>query len=128
MHTVEVWPHLDKINVNQINSQLLKNLPAKKWASQTSKLEVWELSFLRHLNWHCDLLSNFLPGQVMTNWLVTKGMPYTGWLTSRILDNWQAECVTDLIIEWLACGLSGWVVKPWRWSMDEGVMMLNSKC
>ena len=128
MHTVEVWPHLDKINVNQINSQLLKNLPAKKWASQTSKLEVWELSFLRHLNWHCDLLSNFPPGQVMTNWLITKGMPYTGWLTSRTLDNWQAECVTDLIIEWLACGLSGWVVKPWRWSMDEGVMMLNSKC
>ena len=45
MHMVEVWPHLDKINVNQINSQLLKNLPAKQWASQTSKLEVWQLSF-----------------------------------------------------------------------------------
>ena len=93
-----------------------------------SDIQAWGMGVKFSQTFKLDLLSNFPPGQVMTNWLVTKGMPYTGWLTSRILDNWQAECVTDLIIEWLACGLSGWVVKPWRWSMDEGVMMLNSKC
>ena len=43
---IQVWPYFNRVHFEKkINSQLLKNLPAKQWASQTFKLAVNKIVF-----------------------------------------------------------------------------------